>query len=74
MIDGADRLREGAKVTVRNGAPPGAAGAARTPGADHANPPPAAQGADQTQPDQSGEHKHKGHRDPDPSAPAANPP
>jgi multidrug efflux system membrane fusion protein len=76
VIDGADRLREGAKVAVRNGPAPGAAQAS---GADQASPPPAAggsdaQGADQSQPDQGGQHRHKGHRSQDQSTPAANPP
>jgi multidrug efflux system membrane fusion protein len=76
VIDGADRLREGANVTVRNGSAPAAA---RTPAADLATPPPAAggpgaQGGDPAQPDQAGERRHKGHRSQDQSAPAANPP
>jgi multidrug efflux system membrane fusion protein len=76
VIDGADRLREGAKVAVRNGPAPGAA---QAPGADQPSSPPAAggsgaQGADQSQPDQGGQHRHKGHRSQDQSAPAANPP
>ena len=66
VIDGADRLREGAKVAVRNSPAPGAA---PTPGADQTKPP-----ADPAQPDQGGQHQHKGHRSQDQSAPAANPP
>ena len=66
VIDGADRLREGAKVAARNGSAPGAA---PTPGADQTKP-----AADLAQPDQGGQHQHKGHRSQDQSAPAANPP
>jgi membrane fusion protein, multidrug efflux system len=81
VIDGADRLREGAKVTVRNGqaaeaAPAGAGKAGAAPGdGDQGTKP-----ADSTQPDASGQHQHK-HRQnqgagasPTDGAPAANPP
>ncbi len=74
VIDGADRLREGARVTVRNAAP----AAARTP-ADQATPSPAAGGPGSlgsapAQSDQAGERRREERRRQDQSAPAANPP
>jgi membrane fusion protein, multidrug efflux system len=71
VIDGADRLREGAKVSVRNGAGRGAGGAAKPDAAE-----PAAHKSDGAQPDpapgdQPGQHKRK--RRQDGEAPAANP-
>jgi multidrug efflux system membrane fusion protein len=75
VIDGADRLREGAKVTVRN-AP--AAGAARAPNADGASTPPSGQSApptDASEPESAGQRQHKHRRNQDQGgAPAANPP
>jgi multidrug efflux system membrane fusion protein len=72
VIDGADRLREGAKVTVRNTPAASATPAANGPGA--------AQPADASQPDQPGQHQHRRRQNQDqgaaPSAPApaASPP
>jgi multidrug efflux system membrane fusion protein len=60
VIDGADRLREGAKVTVRN-----APAAASTPEAKGAASPAAEEGAqpaDNAQSDQSGQRQHRRHR------------
>jgi multidrug efflux system membrane fusion protein len=75
VIDGADRLREGAKVTVRN-AP--TAGAARAPNADGASNPGNGQGAqptDASEPDSAGQRQHKHRRNQDQGgAPAATPP
>jgi len=75
VIDGADRLREGAKVAVRNSPGPVAA----RPGPDEANASPGASGqgaqaADPSGPDQGGERPHKRRRGEDPTAPAASPP
>ncbi len=75
VIDGADRLREGAKVTVRN--TPAAAAAPASPNA--ASPAPAsgtdAKPVDPSQPDQAGQHQHKRRQNQDQGgAPAASPP
>jgi multidrug efflux system membrane fusion protein len=81
VIDGADRLREGAKVTVRN-AP---AAAAKPASSGAASPAPAQSGedatpADSSQPDQAGQHQHKHRQNQDSGAapsggsPAASPP
>jgi membrane fusion protein, multidrug efflux system len=74
VIDGADRLREGAKVMVRNAPPAGAQRAAKP---DAANPTPGQAGqneapADGAAPDQR-QHKHKHNQDQG-GAPAANAP
>jgi multidrug efflux system membrane fusion protein len=75
VIDGADRLREGARVDVRN--TPGPV-AARPPGADQASPAPAsgqgAQPAEPSQPDQGGQRPRKRRQSQDQAAPAASPP
>jgi len=64
VIDGADRLREGAKVVVRNG--PAAAGSA---------PSGAAPAGDGAAPDQGGQRQHKHRQNQDPAgAPAPSPP
>jgi membrane fusion protein, multidrug efflux system len=74
VIDGADRLREGAKVTVRNSPTAGAAkpsGESPAPGANGQGAPP----ADSSQPDQSGQRQHRHRRNQDQGeAPAASPP
>jgi membrane fusion protein, multidrug efflux system len=74
VIDGADRLREGAKVTARN-AP--TAGAARAPSADGASTPVNGQRApptDASAPDSAGQRQHKNRRNQDQGgAPAASP-
>jgi multidrug efflux system membrane fusion protein len=83
VIDGADRLREGAKVAVRNTPAAGAAAAApsradatspgaTTPGASA----PGGQSADPSQSGQAGQHQHKRRQqNQDPGgAPAASPP
>jgi multidrug efflux system membrane fusion protein len=74
VIDGADRLREGAKVTVRNNPSAGAAAPA-TPGATRAAPAQNGQGAqpaDSAQPDQAGQRQHRRRQTQDPdAAPAA---
>jgi multidrug efflux system membrane fusion protein len=75
VIDGADRLREGAKVMVRNSP---TAGAARPPNPNGAANPSNGQGAqpaETTTPDQTGQRQHKNRRNQDQGgAPAANPP
>jgi multidrug efflux system membrane fusion protein len=74
VIDGADRLREGAKVAVRNAPGPLAA----RPGPDEAGPAPAsgqgAQAADPSRPDQGGQRPHGRRQSQDQAAPAASPP
>jgi multidrug efflux system membrane fusion protein len=66
VIDGADRLREGAKVAVRNGPPAGASTPnATTPGAGQSGQPPGS--------DQAGQRQHR-HRQDSNGAPAASPP
>jgi multidrug efflux system membrane fusion protein len=73
VIDGADRLREGAKVVVRN-TPAAGAAAPASPGATGAAPAQtgqssqSAQPADSAQPDQAGQHQHKRRQNPDPDA------
>jgi multidrug efflux system membrane fusion protein len=57
VIDGVDRLRDGAKVAVRNGPAPGAPGApgatgGKAPAANPAEP-------DQQQGEQQGQHRHR---------------
>jgi multidrug efflux system membrane fusion protein len=61
VIDGADRLREGAKVAVRNGPAPGAGGQS-------------AEQADPIRSDQAGQAQHRRRQNQDQSAPAAGPP
>ncbi|MDQ0475141.1 MdtA/MuxA family multidrug efflux RND transporter periplasmic adaptor subunit [Labrys wisconsinensis] len=66
VIDGADRLREGAKVQVRNGSGhAGTGGAAPAPDGQHAAP-----GQD---PGQAGQHKHRRPQGQDQGAPAPGP-
>ena len=74
VIDGADRLREGAAVAVRNGpvaaAPPGPDEGSPAPGASGQGP----QAADSSAPDQGGQRAHKRRGGQDQAAPAASPP
>jgi membrane fusion protein, multidrug efflux system len=80
VIDGADRLREGAKVVVRNGAAAGAKPASGGgSGSTSGQADPGAKPADSQQPDEAGQHQHRHRKDQDPGAapagqaPAASP-
>jgi membrane fusion protein, multidrug efflux system len=76
VTDGADRLREGAKVTVRN-TPTAAGGAAAPPGSPNATgaaPGQNGQGDKSADPSQAGQHQHRHRQNQDPGgAPAASP-